>query len=312
MRALLLTAAAVVLAGGVLVPATAAGGATGGSCDPIRSLLGLCPAPVTGGGAGPAPTCGDTTPLKADGTPWTCTFDDDFDGTALDRSKWTVQTTAQFGFHSGSECMVDDPNNISVSNGHLNLTVRDVGTPLRCPSPRVPYTTRYTGASVYSSWFAQEYGRFEIRAKFPEGYGVSGIQSSLWLFPRQLSAGSLLSGATEIDVAEAYSRHPNIVVPAVHGLTVSPLLPNSYCDVPDYGAAFHTYAVEWSRSTISFSYDGTTCMKVATPPSLPPTLRRPTPFLVALTQGMGVGVNANTTAPPLPGTTQIDYVRVWK
>ena len=35
------------------------------------------------------------------------------------------------------------------------------------------------------------------------------------------------------------------------------------------------------------------------------------PFIVALTQALGVGANAVTAATPLPATTQIDYVRVW-
>lgn len=307
MRYLTRAAAAVVLLGGVLVPASAVGAADTG-CDPLQALLSGCP-PVTGGG-GPAPTCGTEAPVKADGTAWECTFDDEFDGQALDRSAWTVQTTAASGFHSGRECMVDDPNNLAVTDGHLDLTVRDVGAPFVCHGPRVSYSTHYTGASVYTASFGQQYGRFEIRAKFPESYGVSGIQSSLWLFPRQVSVSSVLSGATEIDIAEAYSRHPNIVVPTVHGLSVSSLLPTSYCTVPDWGADFHTYAVEWTPSIITFIYDGTPCMQVATPPSA--SLGTPNPFLVALTQAMGVGTNSNNSAPPVPGTEQIDYVRVWK
>jgi beta-glucanase (GH16 family) len=308
MRYLIRAAAAVVLLGGVLVPASAVGAAST-SCDVLQALISGCQSAVTTGG-GPAPTCGTEAPVKADGSAWECTFDDEFGGTALDRSSWTVQTTADSGFHSGRECMVDDPNNLAVTDGRLDLTVRDVGAPFVCHGPRVSYSTQYTGASVYTATFDQEYGRFEVRAKFPESYGVSGIQSSLWLFPRQVSVSSVLSGATEIDIAEAYSRHPNIVVPTVHGLSVSSLLPTSYCTVPDWGADFHTYAVEWTPSTITFIYDGTACMQVATPPSA--NLGTPNPFLVALTQAMGIGTNSNSSAPPVPGTEQIDYVRVWK
>jgi beta-glucanase (GH16 family) len=95
---------------------------------------------------------------------WQCTFDDEFDGQQLDRSAWTVQTTSAYGFHSGEECMVDDPDNISESDGHLNLTVRDVGEEFICKTPKGGYVTHYTGASVYTAAFAQEYGRFEVRA----------------------------------------------------------------------------------------------------------------------------------------------------
>ena len=36
------------------------------------------------------------------------------------------------------------------------------------------------------------------------------------------------------------------------------------------------------------------------------------PFMIALTQALGVAGNSVTSATPLPATTQIDYVRVWK
>jgi hypothetical protein len=35
--------------------------------------------------------------------------------------------------------------------------------------------------------------------------------------------------------------------------------------------------------------------------------------MLALTQGLGIGTNAlDPSITPLPATTQIDYVRVWK
>lgn len=305
-------AAAVVL-GGVLVPATAAGASSGG-CDVLRGLLGLCPDPPGGDAvrSGPAPTCGDEAPVKADGRPWQCTFDEEFDGSRLDRSRWTVQTTASYGFHSGQECMVDDSDNISVSDGHLNLTVRDAGAPFVCNSPKGNYDTRYTGASVYTAAFAQEYGRFEVRAKFPQSHGRAGVQSSLWLFPRQMTvAGLLAAGPTEIDIAESYSLHPDIVVPTVHGVTIESLMLTSYCTVPDWGAGFHTYAVEWTPGMATFIYDGVACMKVATPPALPSSARSPNPFVIALSQALGIGANRNVPDTPLPATEQIDYVRAW-
>jgi hypothetical protein len=37
------------------------------------------------------------------------------------------------------------------------------------------------------------------------------------------------------------------------------------------------------------------------------------PFFIALTQALGVGTNSfNPATTPLPATTSIDYVRVWK
>jgi hypothetical protein len=37
------------------------------------------------------------------------------------------------------------------------------------------------------------------------------------------------------------------------------------------------------------------------------------PFFISLTQALGAGANAlEPSATPLPATTSIDYVRVWK
>jgi hypothetical protein len=66
------------------------------------------------------------------------------------------------------------------------------------------------------------------------------------------------------------------------------------------------------RSRPTCIYDGTPCMKVSTPPLLTTGLRPRSPFLIALSQAMGIGLNENSDAPPVPGTEQIDYVRVWK
>jgi beta-glucanase (GH16 family) len=294
----------------VLVPASPAGASSGPGCDLLRSLLGVCSSPPVDA-VGPPSACGGEVLSKPDGSAWACTFDDEFAGAELDRSVWTVQTTAQFGFHSGDECMVDDPANIVVADGRLKLTVRDTGTPFTCASPRGAYTTRYTGASVYTSAFTQEYGRFEIRARFAEGGGTPGLQGSLWLFPRAAGAAGVLSGVGEIDIAEAYSRWANLVAPTVHGASAL-ILGAGHCTVPDYGADFHTYAAEWNRSGVTFSYDGVPCFRVATALGLPPNLRAPDPFLVALTQALGVGSNRDDAGAPLPATLQVDYVRVWK
>jgi hypothetical protein len=36
------------------------------------------------------------------------------------------------------------------------------------------------------------------------------------------------------------------------------------------------------------------------------------PFFLSLTQALGVGTNSPTASTPLPATTLVDYVRVWK
>jgi beta-glucanase (GH16 family) len=288
----------------VLVPASAAGAAGGGACNLLSGLTGGCRArtdqPATDPGA--PVSCGGTTQATVHGRRWTCTFDDEFAGSSLNRSKWVVQTTAQNGFHSGGECLTDDPRNLSVANGRLYLTVRRLPTSFLCASPKGSYPASWVGASVYTRTFDQLYGRFEIRARFPDAQGHQGLQSALWTYPRTMNMSNATGGLTEIDIAEAYSRYADWIAPAVHsylsGRSVS-------CKVPDYGAAFHTYAVEWTRRAAMFYYDGTLCMRAL-------GAGASQPFLVALSQVLGVTTNLTNAQTPSPATMQIDYVRVWK
>src|SRR5690606_29563291 len=116
-------------------------------------------------------------------TPWTCTFGDDFLGRSLDLAKWTPQLTATSGYTSGGECFTGAAANITQSGGTLKLVARKLWRPVVCASPRGAYATKYTSGMVSTyTKFAQAYGRFEIRAKFP-GSRQPGLQSALWMYP---------------------------------------------------------------------------------------------------------------------------------
>ncbi len=62
-------------------------------------------------------------------------------------------------------------------------------------------------------------------------------------------------------------------------------------------------------------YDGKTCLVDRWDPAAPLVAPEPfdQPFFLALTQALGVNTNAfEPGITPLPATTQIDWVRVWK
>jgi beta-glucanase (GH16 family) len=111
-----------------------------------------------------------------------------------------------------------------------------------------------------------------------------------------------IGGLTELDVVEAYSKYQDWLAPAVHshlsGRSVS-------CRLPDYAAAFHTFSVEWTRRAALFYFDGRLCMR-----ALGAGTSRP--FLLALSQVLGVAGNVNNARTPPSATMQVDYVRVWR
>jgi beta-glucanase (GH16 family) len=274
------------------------------------------PTLVRGATSAPAsPSCGPTLLKKASGGYWQCTLAEEFNGTTLNRRLWVPVTTADSGFHSGPECFVDSPNNMSVGNGVMTLTVRKEAAPFTCRSPFGDYKTQYTSEqiSTFRNW-AQAYGRFEVRAKVPNT-PKPGLQTSLWLWPDKPEKYGPWPIAGEIDIAEMYSWVNDRAIPFVHyNNYLDPDVTNNYCFVRDLGQ-FHTYTVEWTKDTLTFMYDGRTCLVDNWKPSAPQSKPQPfdQPFIVALTQLLGVGNNAfDPNKTPLPASTQVDYVRVWK
>jgi len=286
--------------------------------------------PTTTPPADPTIDCGGETVAKDDGAPWVCTFDDEFDGSALDRGKWFVQTTAASGYHSGAECFVDSPNNISVSDGALHLTVRKESAPFTCTSPSGNYTTQYTSGTVNTGpTFSQTYGRFEVRAQLPAAT-TQGLQETLWLWPEdQFKYGAWpLSG--EIDFAEVYSKYAGWNIPYIHygvaqstvnwntNTNVYTALPAPYAqpgmDCRINAGQYNTYVVVWEPGRITIQVNGNDCIidnYSATNAAPPAPFDQP--FLLALTQALGIGSNAfSATSTPLPATTSVDYVRVWQ
>ncbi len=256
--------------------------------------------------ASPASTsspCGGN-PLGVAGH-WKCSFDDEFGGTSLNTANWQPQLTANSGYVTGGpDCYVDNPDTISVSGGHLNLSALRV-TPFPCAAG---YDSSYQVGMVTSSkLFSQTYGVFEVRAKVPAAT-IPGLQETLWLYPQNLTYGPWPASG-EIDFAEFYSNAAGHDVPYVHYANSS-----SDANATAYGCmvnerAFNTYAVDWTPKSITILANGQVCL-IDRPIGGPAPFDEP--FFISLTQALGIGANAVTAATPLPATTQIDWARVWK
>ena len=260
--------------------------------------------------------CGDTL-FKPNGTVWVCTFADEFEGSTLDPAKWTPLGTRASGYRNGGECFVNTPQTVRVSKGALRLSVMKLDTVYACMDSvnGAIYRTPYLAGMVTSyRRFAQTYGRFEFRARFPRAK-VPSLQSALWLWPVDPTAFGDSLAAGEIDVAEFFTTNPDRVVPNVHftGDTADPTRTNHDC-VVRRPHAFHVYTLTWSPRRIKVDYDGRTCIvnRWVQYPGLPRTAPFDRPFHLNLTQALGIGSNAVRPRTPLPATMVVDYVRVWK
>jgi beta-glucanase (GH16 family) len=260
--------------------------------------------------------CGDQAPPTDDGGTYICTFSDDFDEAALDRSKWLVAQTAFSGMRSpNNDCFVDDPDNVSVAGGLLRLTARVEERAFLCLdgplSSLIASTT--AGAITTRGRFSQAYGRFEFRARMP-ATNVQGAHSALWLYPNSNLYGAWPNSG-EIDVAEWYSAIPDHVYPSVHYAGEDHDLSSGHnCRVPTANTEFHRYAVEWTPTVMRFYYDGQLCFRHNPTPNAPLIGSQPfdKPFNVVLNQVYGGLWNAPTDRTPDAVTMEVDWVRVWE
>jgi beta-glucanase (GH16 family) len=229
-----------------------------------------------------------------------------------------VQQTANSGYTTGAgaatACYVDSPNNVSVSNGELHLTVRKEAAPFSCPYPGGSFTTQYTAGMVTSdNLFSQTYGAFEVRAELPPAI-VAGLQETFWLWPTNAQKyGTAWPSSGEIDFAEFYSQYPTFDIPVIH-YKAAAADPNVTNDCVINPLSFNTYDVEWTPNAITVLYNGAVCLVDHPNPASPLKSPQPfdQPFFVALTQALGFGTNAlQQTFTPLPATTLVDWVRVW-
>ncbi|MFL6157084.1 MAG: family 16 glycosylhydrolase, partial [Marmoricola sp.] len=270
----------------------------------------------------PAPTCGDEPdPVKADGTSWQCTYDDEFDESTLDRQFWVPQVTATSGATTGTSsmyaCAADTPDTIAVDGGYLNLSLVELPAPVRCGKGK---TSKYAyGQVMHYQTFSQTYGKYEVRAKVPD-LSDPGAQETFWLWPTKNSYGSWPASG-EIDFAELYSRYADTDKPYIHyypGTTQSGTNKNvTTARCPINVGEFNTYGLEWRAGQLKILLNGEVCMIDDYSSALAALHGASSPFdkpfFLALTQAMGTTGNLYDTAlVPDKVTTQIDYVRIWK
>lgn len=130
---------------------------------------------------------------------WKLIFDDEFDGTSLDTTKWVPCFRWETQDGCGSTTTPQTwylPGNVIVSNGMLKLQAQH--RPISENRVTYPYTSAMitTGPSDNAGTpakFAFTYGYMEIRAKVPKG---QGLWPAFWALPTDTKDSS------EIDVSE--------------------------------------------------------------------------------------------------------------
>ncbi len=194
---------------------------------------------------------------------WKLVWSDEFDGKAIDRTKWDFDLGNGFydyesntwisGWGNGElQNYTREPENAFVKDGMLHIrAVKESLNGFGYTSARLKSRKR-DGESL----FATKYGKIEFRAKLPIGQGV---WSALWMLPQDNKYGEWASSG-EIDVLEAKGHEPNKVHGTIHFGSRWPANTEgskSY-DLPAAGTItdFHVYALEWLPGEIRWSVDG--------------------------------------------------------
>lgn len=268
-----------------------------------------------GASATTSPPCGPTTYYKSNGAPWVCSFDDEFNGTSLDTTKWTAFASEPGGFRGGDECY--SPRHVTVGSGVAKLNVTRASGTFDCAGVPAHY---YSGMILSRGKFSQTYGRIQMRAKIPNQVGLQG---AFWMLPENpYHADGYDYG--EIDVMENFGSYPNHAAAHLHNVYTpgTPML-GKFCDVPNMATEYHTYTLTWTSTSMTFSYDGTTCWKTTwtTIPGYQPvgaTAPNPfnQPFYIIINMAVGTPAitpdNVPNSSTTLPAAMQISYLRVWK
>ena len=251
---------------------------------------------------------------------WELVWSDEFDGAALDPSKWTIQTgdgTAEgIPGWGNNELQSYQAANVAISGGNLVITAREEST---------DDGHAYTSGRINTSGKLDiTYGRVEASIHAPSG---QGLWSAFWMLPTDAAYGTWAASG-EIDIMEVFSRDPGpFAQAALHYGMAWPLNTLSYAKYlgVDPADGFHVYALEWDEQEIRWFVDGVhfhtvqrstywtyykdeaTNAHISGSDSAP--FDQPFHLLVNL------AVGGNLPGPPdpavLPAELRVDYVRVY-
>ncbi|KUJ38676.1 family 16 glycosylhydrolase [Streptomyces sp. NPDC093228] len=192
-------------------------------------------------------------PEAADATVFSDTFDGAA-GSAVDSSKWQIETGDNVNNHERQYYTSGNKNAALDGQGHLVITARrENPANYQCWYG----TCQYTSARLNTSGkFTAQYGHVEARMKIPRG---QGMWPAFWMLGNDIGqVGWPNSG--EIDVMENVGFEPSTVHGTIHGpgysgsggIGAGYSLPNGQA----FADAFHTFAVDWAPDSITWSVDG--------------------------------------------------------
>lgn len=258
--------------------------------------------------SGIAPTVSPFKPEGADGQ-WDLVFADEFNGPALDKSRWT---TCYWWDQHGCTIVTNNelewyqPGNVSIQDGKLVLQAmrQDVQG---LDGKTYPYTSGMVSSGRASSdlsqspGFAFQYGFAEIRARIPQG---KGLWPAFWMLPITHQS------KPEIDVMEILGDNTKQTHMNYHyvGFNQEEADASAKWDGPDFSQDWHTFGVDWEPDQITWYVDGVVRFKFTEASYIPAE-----PMYLLLNLAVGGDWPGNPDgSTAFPSNYEVDYLRVYQ
>lgn len=240
---------------------------------------------------------------------WQLVWEDDFDGTQLDLSRWETQIGDGCPSLCGwgnNELQYYRAQNATVSGGFLTITAKEEVFGGKA------YTSARLRTRNQGDWTR---GRFEMRARMPVG---QGIWPAFWMLPTDNVYGTWAASG-EIDIMEYLGHQPDRVSGTIHfgGPAPANQYSSSSYTLPSgtFHDDFHVFALEWDECEMRWYVDG--AQYAAKRSWWSDGGPYPAPFDERFHILLNMAVGGNLPGPP-DGTTQfpqelvVDYVRVYQ
>ena len=256
----------------------------------------------------PTTTTSSSSTTTATGSPmpvgdpgsWHLVFDDEFNGSGLDSSKWSTGwfgsgITGGVGGTGENDCY--DPAQAVVSGGELDLNL--IAASEQCSGTSKGYAT---GFVTTDGLFSYSYGFAEARIWLP-GSGSISDWPSFW------QDGQSWPADGELDILEGLGGQAcaHWHGPTGNGAGYGPN-GGTGCPAGSFTGGWHTFGADWEPGIVTWYYDGKDIGCIASSGSAcgayDTTITGAPQYLIL---GMGIG------SPALaPVTQRNDYVRVWQ
>ncbi len=259
-----------------------------------------------------ATTINDTKTSNSEDTyPWTLVWSDEFDGQAIDESKWTfVQGGGGYG-NNELQNYTGRPENARIEEGILVIEARKESFQGNS------YTSAKMSTQAKAAW---TFGKFEIRAQLPEG---QGLWPAFWMMPADSAVYGAWPAGGEIDFMEYLGHETDKIYGTLHFGNPHGHKQGTYTltNGQTFADSYHVYGLEWEPNEIRWYIDGklyasqndwyTKDITTADPITFPAPFDRD--FYMQLNVAVGGnwgGFPDETTS--FPQKMLVDYVRVYE